>query len=103
MTQQRLFALDGRPIARASDPVSSHLAAAEITANGTRAAQAAEVLRLLRLHPGTTSRELSRLTYVDRYVAARRLPELTATGQVRRGDLRPCCVSGRLAVTWWPT
>jgi hypothetical protein len=89
-------------IARASDPLSSHVAATEVTRSGRRALQTAEVLRLLKMHPGTTSRELAARTYLDRYVAARRLPEMIEGRLVRQGEARICAESGRLAVTWWP-
>lgn len=87
-------------IARATDPETSRLAADEITRSGARDAQAAEVLRRLREHPGSTSMELAGLG-LDRYAIARRLPELERLGLVRRGDARTC-QTGRLALTWWP-
>lgn len=91
-----------RPIARRTDPASSHLAAADITADGTRAAQHHQVLRAVRRWPGLTSRELAQAAGGDRYVVARRLPEVESTGLVHRGPMRPCRVSGRQALTWWP-
>ena len=53
-------------------------------------------------HPGLTSNELARATGLDRYMLARRLPELCDHDRVVRGDPRRCEVSGRKAATWWP-
>lgn len=94
------------PIARSSDPTSSHAAAAAITRDGTRGEQAAQVLAALLRHPGMTSRELAHLAGLDRYVVARRLPELAQATppRARKGegaDARYCQRSGRLACTWW--
>lgn len=101
-----LFAMPPRrvetPIARKSDPVSSHLAAAEITASGTRAHQQAQTIAAVRAYPGRTSQELAELTQIDRYTLARRLPECVTAGAVRKGEQRACSVTGRLALTWWP-
>ncbi len=101
MTQQSLFNRPPSTIARASDPVSSHLAAAEVTRNGTRAAQADAVLGSVRKWPGKTSRELAILMGADRHMVARRCPEL-APALIRQGEMRVCSQGLRQAVTWWP-
>jgi hypothetical protein len=85
------------PLAANSDPASSHIAAAEITANGTRAAQKLAVLEALKSLPGSTSMELAQVARLDRHRVARRLPDLEADGLVRRGA---CAVTGRQAITW---
>lgn len=91
------------PIARTSDPVTSHLAAVEVTLSGQRDEQAAMALRLVTLRPGLTSAELGEHFSVDRYVLARRLPELRAEGYVRNGETaRTCKRTGKRAMTWWP-
>lgn len=41
-------------------------------------------------------------TGLDRYMLARRLPELIKAGRVWRGPNKPCAISGRTACTWWP-
>lgn len=95
-------------IARQRDPQTSHEAAEQVTSSGTRDRQAGEVLTAVHAHPGMTSRELAREAGLDRYVTARRLPELERLGRVRRGPARVCAVSEaeasicRRAVTWWP-
>ena len=88
--------------ARNTDPSTSHAAAEHVTVSGKRAAQQAITAKAVEQYPGLTSLELSRRARVDRYMLARRLPEVEETGQVRRGQERRCSVSGRLALTWWP-
>lgn len=90
------------PIARATDPESSHRAADEVTASGRRAAQIAQVIDAVRHYPGRTSMELADLTGLDRYLLARRLPEAVTAGTVVKGAQRECRVSHRLALTWLP-
>ena len=89
--------------ARATDPHTSHLAAAEIVASGARAEQQAHVLSAVRAMPGCTSAELAEVFGLDRYAFARRLPEVERQGLVTRDGARICDVSGRQALTWWPT
>lgn len=74
------------PIARRTDPVSSHKAAERITRT-VRSEQKRRVLGAVRLYPGRTSRELAEQCGLDRYMVARRLPELLGT-HVRR-EVRP--------------
>jgi hypothetical protein len=90
------------PAARASDPITSHLAAQEVTASGARDAQIALVIRAVRQHPGQTSRELALVARLDRYMVARRLPEAVTAGAIRRGVASECSVARRKALTWWP-
>lgn len=90
------------PIARSSDPESSHRAANEITASGRRQQQIAMVIDMVRKFPGMTSMELAGMTGEDRYVLARRLPEAVTAGAIAKGQQRPCSVTGKLALTWWP-
>jgi hypothetical protein len=97
----RAAVLPSAPIARRKDPASSRAAAEAITGSGERQRQTAEVLRLVRDHPGYTSLELTRFTDLDRYQVARRLPELEQALAVRKGEIRPCNVGHRPAVTWW--
>lgn len=87
-------------IARTDDPETSHLAAEHVTKSGARDLQAAEVLRRVKASPGSTSAELADDT-LDRYVAARRLPELARLGLVERREARHCKSTGRKALTWW--
>lgn len=90
------------PAARDSDPHTSHLAAAEITASGLRHQQQDAAARAVRQHPGCTSHELAVLTGLDRYALARRLPECITAGEVAKGEAKVCTVTGRKALTWHP-
>lgn len=88
--------------ARSADPQTSHDAARHIVASGAQALQQNQTLDAVAGNPGLTSNELARATGLDRYMLARRLPELCDSDRVVRGDARRCSVSGRSAATWWP-
>ena len=47
-----------------------------------------------------TSRELAKHMGIDRYITARRLPELRDAGIVENCEERVCTVGKRLCVTW---
>lgn len=94
------------PMARSSDPATSHEAAARYRLSKRRR----QVLRLVREHPGSTAGELSAAFYatgVSIRLAAetphKRLPELETLGFVRRGAVRLCTDSGQRAATWYAT
>jgi len=107
MTQAALWfetAAPSPPRARNSDPETSHQAAREVTDSGqadTEAARVLEVLEHLVAAGDTpTSRELAQWGRIDRYIVARRLPELRDRGLVTNHHPRRCNVSGRNAMTW---
>jgi hypothetical protein len=87
-------------IARKSDPKPSHLAAGGITRSGRREGQCLAVLALVRKYPCSTSLELASNSNLDRYVIARRLPELEKAGYIARRNVRECSVGKRPATTW---
>lgn len=87
-------------LARSSDPVSSHDAAAEVVESGRHETQCAAVLAAVTRWPGLTSRELAARMGIDRYTVARRLPTLRDRGQVVQRGTRRCSVGRRSAVTW---
>ena len=88
------------PIAANADPTTSFLAAKEVTQSGNREGQLLGVLALVKRYPQSTSLELSRRSGLDRYVIARRLPELASAGLVIQCAARRCMVGNRPAVTW---
>ena len=92
--------MTARKLSRRTDPVSSHEAAAEHVQSGRNAAQKTVVLDGLSAYSNVTSDELARLLRVDRYMVARRLPELESEGLVMRSGSRPSEISGRTGVTW---
>lgn len=88
-------------IASAGDPVTSHLAAAEITASGQRANLKAALLAWMReQRESLTSAEIAATSGFDRHGVARRLPDLAADGFVERCTERECRVNRRPSITW---
>ncbi len=89
--------------ARNADPSSSHEAAEHVVSSGLQAQQHSLAASAVRKHPGLTSLELARATGLDRFMLARRLPELQRNGLIVRGIVRKCSASnGRSGVTWFP-
>lgn len=89
--------------ARSDDPSSSHEAAEHVVASGLQAHQHSLAASAVRKHPGLTSLELARATGLDRFMLARRLPELQRHGLIVRGIIRKCSASnGRSGCTWFP-
>jgi CRP-like cAMP-binding protein len=90
--------------ARRTDPASSHIAARTVERSGRAGQQRIRCGAAVLRNPGRTSQELCEITGIDRYELARRLPELREEGLIRNGEaLRECRVTGRPAMTWWPT
>lgn len=86
--------------ARKTDPTSSYLAAKENEPR--RPNQILTVNLMVAMSPNSTSSELSSEYGVDRHMVARRLPDAEQRGLVKKGSMRKCGVSNRLAVTWLP-
>ena len=99
MTQLTLLA--DTPIARRTDPSTSKQAAVEVTASGERARQQNLCLGAVKERPGQTSAEVGRYLKTDRFMPARRLPELRAQGLVENGQERRCSVTGKSSLTWF--
>jgi len=92
---------DRAPLAATTDPISSHLAAAELTNSGRRASQKAAIASwMCGQSRALTSMEIAHAAGLDRHLVARRLPDLERDGLVERGAMRECTVSGRPAITW---
>lgn len=85
--------------ARNTDPISSNLAGEAIERSGKADRQRHIALNAVKKHPGLTSRELAVETGLDRYMLARRLPELVG---VKQGPMRMCRFSTcrKPCVTW---
>jgi DNA-binding MarR family transcriptional regulator len=81
---------DGR-LARTTDPQSSHDAAERV--RPLIPGQKRLVLEALREHGPHTSKDLARLADLDRYMVARRLPDMERDGLVER-------VPGEVPVVW---
>lgn len=98
----RNWGLPPLPRAARTDPVTSHDSADHVTKSGLAQYQALLCQAAVAAHPGRTSQELCESTQLDRYMLARRLPELRAAGKVRNGETVRCSVTGSNAMTWWP-
>ena len=89
------------PIARTTDPWTSHAGAAEVTASGRRKTQAELCLDVVLTTPGLTAGEIGQRTGLGHVPAQRRLSDLQSAGKVSKGTARQ--YSGRPQVTWWPS
>ena len=87
------------PLARSTDPVTSHLSAARFTAS-RRQSQKSRILAAVEALPLHTSAEIAAKTGIDRYVVARRLPDLRTDGKVRNRGSRVCTQTGERALVW---
>lgn len=73
---------DGPPLARTTDPLSSHVAAADVVASGTTKRHRELLLELIAAHPARTGRGLSEIAIakghgdLDVAAVSKRLPEL---------------------------
>ena len=93
--------LEAGKLARATDPGTSHEAALELVRTGAQGRQKAAVLEALRrAREPVTSAELAQAAGLDRYMVARRLPDLLRDQGVDQGEARACRATGRRAVTW---
>lgn len=97
---ERAQLLTDTPRARETDPITSHEAGDQIKASGALGQQQRAVLAAVQRWPGLTSLELAARMQRDRWMVARRLPELSPI-HVRKGtEFRT--VNGRRHCTWWP-
>lgn len=104
--------------ARHDDPISSHMAAADVEEKGTARTDRIWALEAIHKHPGKTSRELAKLIAQDMGLAwtdeirrmkmyeklHRRLPELRMVGLARGEVIEPeCAITRRKMQRWWYT
>jgi len=98
--------------ARNTDPVTSHLAGADIEHSGRAANQRELVRRALMRHgrDGITTAELAEAAGLDRYIVGRRMPELRKRGGAQilgydadAPETRRCSVTGKRAMVCRPT
>ena len=89
------------PLARRTDPQTSHAAAREYRDSGKLSESKAEVLDAVRNHGGCTAVELAAKAGLDRYETSRRLADLKNARLVRLGGSRVCEVNKRKMETWW--
>ena len=93
------------PLARNTDPITSDIAAEKLVASGKHNFQKTQTYNALKRYKqrkdeNPTSAELAYFSGLDRYMVARRLPDLQKNGLVRKVDRRVCSVTTNPAVTW---
>jgi hypothetical protein len=89
--------------ARPSDPFTSHLAAAEIEADGTISRMNTVAIAAVRTFPGHCSTELEQNTGLLDGKIRKRLKALVRQGLIFEGEPRRSTVTGKLSITYWPT
>jgi hypothetical protein len=89
------------PIAAKADPVSSLLAAQDITTSGKRSERKCALINFLRTRSESlTSYEIALALGWDRHETAKRLPDARADALVENGPMRRCRVTNRWSLTW---
>jgi hypothetical protein len=83
------------PASHRHDGLASFRAEEQITRSGKRACSQHAVLAGFTKHPGTTTKEMSRLTGLDYHEVARRAPELVPVYLTR--------IDGKDGYRWYPT
>lgn len=86
------------PMARRSDPVTSHLAAAD--AKELAAAHQSSILHTLEAHGALGKDGIAQLSRLDGHAVARRLPELQRMGLVVTTGNMVFSDAGRLEREW---
>lgn len=98
MSQQ--MSLFPTPLSRNTDPVTSYEAAETLHRSGRWKNQKQAVLEVLRQLGNATSAEIAERMGGNRYIPARRLPELRREGLVEQGPARVCRVLKSRCITW---
>jgi hypothetical protein len=99
-----MIALPWTPLARITDPETSHLAGEDQRKSGRQATHCATVLSIVNRLPALTYRELALEAKLPEAVEVmRRLNDLHKAGLVRPGAQKhKCKVSGRMSTVWYP-
>ncbi|GLQ96447.1 hypothetical protein [Dyella mobilis] len=90
------------PAARATDPVSSHIAAERVTTSGVRQTQLERIVAAIYAYPGRTAGELAELTGLTHVQIDRRTGDMRLSAKVVFGAIRQCRVLGSQMQTLWP-
>ena len=83
------------PLARSSDPTTSHKAVEALRSSGQLKTQANKILEAVRKNPGLTALEYEQLTGIRD--VHKRIKGLENAGVIRRLDQRQCRVTKRAA------
>lgn len=93
------------PLARAGDPVTSHIAAQKLVESGKWRGQKGLVLTWMREHQidaehSLTASEMARDSGIRHPTVHKRLPDLELAGWVTKCGKRTCKVTGEYCCTW---
>jgi hypothetical protein len=97
---------DGPKLARAGDPVTSHIAADRLVESGKWRGQKGLVLTWMRENKivdeatSLTANEMAKKSGIRHPTCHKRLPDLEAAGWVVKCVKRDCKVTGELCWTW---
>lgn len=98
---ETLFETQPNQLARRTRPRTSKQAARGIVEHLSNLETWA--IHCIEQSPGLTQREFgAQYCPDDSRRIGRRLSKLWERGRIRRGQARPCSISGRPAYTWWP-
>lgn len=98
--------MNEHPLARSTDPDTSHIAEAKLKSSGKWTSQKSQVLEWLREHLvfdddcTLTPYELSAASGIKHTTCHKRLPDLAHDGLVRKAGRRICRITGEMAYTW---
>jgi hypothetical protein len=92
--------------ARNSDPITSHMAANDVTTSGKRQTHIRMLSEIVTRNPDMTSAEIAFMVAdkhpeLTRHEVARRLADCKGT-TLRQGASRKCKQSNRMCITWFP-
>lgn len=92
------------PLARSTDDSTSHEAAEDLTATGTRDAQKHQLLQWMIQQgsggPLRNAREIARDSRLAHPLVHKRLPDLMRDGYICKGPRQPCSITGKRCATW---
>ena len=90
------------PLARTSDPQTSHDAADKLVKSGKRKSQVDLVVEAVARHPGLTYMELADLddNTLNAQQFSKRIPDARGEGLIESVKDKECTVTGMWAATW---
>lgn len=91
------------PIARKTDPNTSHQAAEAITKNGQRGSQCKDIFDAIQAKPGSIPGEIAAKIGLLSHEVTKRIHDLEVKGLVVPGTERRWAGSGKNQRSWWPT
>ena len=89
------------PVARTTDPATSHRAEQRVTDSGRRQSQAERLYAAIVAHPGQCRGQLAAAVDMEEYQASKRLSDLRNAGRIVQGPPREW--HGNHQSTWWPS